>query len=148
MRSSLSVRLVLLMGLLIMGAMLMACGGGTSSPEPTNPPGPNTAATVTALIKEMTIVGTPTVKAVSGTTFEVDGQVKNGDSLQHDIFVKATLFNASGATIGSATVNLDNVQGGATASFAIQVTLSDPAWKKVQVVVTNVTENINGTGGD
>lgn len=27
------------------------------------------------------------------------------------------------------------------------MTLSDPAWKKVQVVVTNVTENINGTGG-
>ena len=47
-----------------------------------------------------------------------------------------------------ATQNVDNVAGGATAPFAIQVTLSDPAWKKVQVVVTNVTENINGTGGD
>jgi len=134
-----------LVGLL---AMLTACGGGTSSPEPTNLPGPNTAATVTALIKEMTFIGTPTVKAVSGTTFEVDGQVKNGDTQQHDIFVKATLLNASGATIGSATMNVDNVQGGATVSFAIQVTLSDPAWKKVQLVVTNVTENINGTGGD
>lgn len=148
MRSSRSLRKLLWIGLLSLVVVLTACGGGTSSPEPTNPPGPNTAATVTALIKEMTIVGTPTVKAVSGTTFEVDGQVKNGDTLQHDIFVKATLFNASGANIGSATMNVDNVQGGATASFAIQVTLSDPAWKKVQVVVTNVTENINGTGGD
>ena len=147
MRSCLSMKALLSVALSLV-VLLTACGGTTSTPEPTNPPGPNTAATVTALIKEMTFVVVPTVKAGTGTTVEVDGVVKNGDSQQHDIFVKATLFNASGADIGSATTNVDNVAGGATASFAIQVTLSDPAWKKVQVVVTNVTENINGTGGD
>jgi hypothetical protein len=51
------------------------------------------------------------VKAGSGTTVEVDGAVKNGDTQQHDIFVKATLFNASGADIGSATKNVENVNG-------------------------------------
>ena len=37
-------------------------------------------------------------------SFEVDGVVKNGDSQQHDIFVKATQ-------------NVDNVAGGATAAL-------------------------------
>src|SRR5205085_3558397 len=108
----------------------------------------STTATVTALIKEMTFVGTSTVKAGTGNILEVDGQVKNGDNQQHDIYVKATLFNASGAAIGSATMNVDNVQGGATVPFAIQVTVSDPAWKSVQVIVTSITENVNGADQD
>ena len=137
--------LISLVGMII---ILTACTGDTSSTEPGNSPGASTTATVTALIKEMTSVGTPTVKAGTGTTFEVDGQVKNGDSHQHDIYVKATLLNAAGNVIGTATVNVDDVAGNTTEPFAIQVTVTEPTWKSVQVSIATVTENINGSGTD
>jgi hypothetical protein len=81
---------VSLVFLLILG--LAACGtdsvAGTTPTTSTTPPGGATAtATVTALIKQMTLVGTPTAKIVSGTTFEVDGKMKNRDDKQHDIFL-------------------------------------------------------------
>lgn len=142
------IRKAIILTALLATLILTACSSTGSSPEPTNPPGPNTTATVTALINIMTFVGKPTVKAGTGTTFEVDGQVKNGDSRQHDIFVKATLLNAAGTSIGEATTNVDNVAGGALVSFAISITASEPTWKTVQVSVVNVTENINGAGQD
>jgi hypothetical protein len=102
---------------------------------------------VTALIKKMTIVGTPTAKLVAGTTFEVDGFIKNGDSKQHDIYVQATLLDASGNVISaSAPLNVDDTPAGATVPFAIQGTASQPTWSSFKVVVVNVTENVNGTG--
>jgi hypothetical protein len=104
---------------------------------------------VAGLIKEMTLVGTPTARIVSGTTFEVDGKIKNGDDKQHDIFVKAALLDASGKPIAtSAVVNVDNVVGGATVPFTIQGTTPQPTWVSVQVTVVNVTENVNGAGVD
>ncbi len=144
-RKAFLLTLISLVGMIL---VLTACAGDTSATEPSNPPGASTTATVTALIKEMTIIGTPTVKAATGTTFEVDGQVKNGDSQQHDIYVKATLLNAAGNVIGSATMNVDNVAGNATEAFAIQVTATEPTWKSVQVSIATVTENINGSGQD
>lgn len=133
---------------------LAACGSdsvaGTTPTPVTNAPNAATAtAAVAALIKEMTFVGVPTARIVSGTTFEVDGKIKNGDSKQHDIFVEASLLDASGKVIAtSAAVNVDNVPGGATVPFAIQGTTPQPTWASVQVTVVNVAENVNGTGTD
>lgn len=106
------------------------------------------AATASAYMKLVSIVGQPAVKLVSGTTFEADGQIKNVDTFQHDITLKIVLLDASGHMVGSATHLLDNVKGGATVNYSIQATASQSNWSSVEVAVINVSENINGTGGD
>ena len=134
--------------------VLAACGdlsaSGTPASPTANPPNGATAtAAVEALIKEMTFVGTPTAKIVSGTTFEVDGKIKNGDSKQHDIFVEASLLDAAGKTIvTTAPLNVDNVAGEETVPYSIQGTTPQPTWASVKVTVVNITENVNGTGTD
>lgn len=106
------------------------------------------AATAAAYMKLVTIVGQPTVRIVSGTTFEADGQIKNIDTFQHDITLKITLLDASGHVVGTATQLEDNVKGGATINYAIQGTSSQASWSSVEVAVIKVSENMNGTGGD
>lgn len=106
------------------------------------------AATAAAYMKLVAIVGQPSVRLVSGTTFEADGQIKNVDTLQHDITLKITLLDASGHVVGTATQLEDNVKGGATVNYAIQGTATQASWSSVEVAVIKVSENINGTGGD
>ena len=106
------------------------------------------AATASAYMKLVTIIGQPTVKMVSGTTFEANGQVKNDDTFQHDITLKITLLDASGHVVGTATHLVDNVKAGTTVSYSIQGTASQPAWTSVEVAVVKISENLNGTGSD
>lgn len=133
---------------------LASCAGDTASrtsPTPTAPTlnAATATAAVQALIKEMTFVGTPTAKIVSGTTFEVDGKIKNGDTKQHDIWIQAVLLDASRKSIATTTpYNVDDTPGGATVPFAVQGTTPQPTWASVKVTVVNVTENVNGTGPD
>ncbi len=136
---------------------LAACGGGTattaSSPKvaattpPVSTPVPATA-TVSALAKMIVPVGQPTAKMLSGATFEVNGQIKNGDNQQHDITLQVTLLDASGKAVATATKLVDNVPGGATVAYTIQGTTTQPTWQSVQVTVIKVSENVNGTGQD
>src|ERR1700719_227316 len=97
--------------------VLAACAditspGTSATPTANAPNGATATAAVAALIKEMTFVGTPTAKIVSCTTFEVDGHIKNGDTLQHDIYIEASLLDASGKPIVTTTpLNVDNVAG-------------------------------------
>lgn len=150
---------------LLIGVLLAACGSSTtstgssgttsshaSSPSTTTAAsGPNATATAAeaSLIQQMTLVGTPTAKIISGTTFAVTGKIKNGDDKQHDIYVQASLLDASGKVIVStAPYNVDNVPGGATVSFTVQGTTPQPTWSSVKVRVTKVAENINGSGSD
>jgi hypothetical protein len=154
----------MLFGLLLL-LLLAACGSNTSTGSPASSATASTNATATravvaptstinakeaALIPMMTLIGQPTAKIVSGNhTFEVDGHIKNGDTKQHDIYVQATLLDASGAIVGStAFFNVDNVRGGGTASFAIQGTTLQPTWSTIQVKVVGVSENVGTTGGN
>ena len=106
------------------------------------------AATASAYMKLVTIIAQPTVKMVSGTTFEADGQVKNDDTFQHDITLKITLLDASGHVVGTSTHLLDNVKAGTTVSYSIQGTASQPTWTSVEVAVVKISENLNGAGSD
>jgi len=106
------------------------------------------AATASAYMKLVTIIGQPTVKMVSGTTFEANGQVKNDDTFQHDITLKITLLDASGHVVGTSTHLLDNVKAGTTVSYSIQGTASQPTWTSVEVAVVKISENLNGAGSD
>ncbi|HLQ10119.1 MAG TPA: FxLYD domain-containing protein [Ktedonobacteraceae bacterium] len=149
--------LLVVASLMAMTLALVACGGGTattaSAPRavattpPTSTPVPATA-TVSALVKMIFQVGQPTAKMLSGATFEVDGQIKNGDNKQHDITLQVTLLDASGKVVATATKLVDNVPGGATVAYSIQGTTTQPAWQGVQVTVIKVSENVNGTGQD
>ena len=106
------------------------------------------AATASAYMKLVTIIGQPTVKMVSGTTFEADGQVKNDDTFQHDITLKITLLDASGHVVGTATHLVDNVKAGKTVSYSIQGTALQPIWTSVEVAVVKISENLSGAGSD
>ena len=153
--SNLRQNLMLLCCLGLLSAIVLATCSDVTSTGSTPTPTTNTlnAATATAavqaLIKEMIIVGTPTAKIVSGTTFEVDGKIRNGDTLQHDIYIEASLLDASGKPIvTTAPYNVDNVAGGETVPFAVQGTTPQPTWASVKVTIVNVAENVNGTGTD
>ena len=134
-------------------ALLTACGGGdisTSSPAatPAQSKVSPTEAEV-AVTRLITFVGQPTAKIVAGTTFEVDGAVRNGDSKQHDIYLQAALLDASGKTIATTAItNVDNVPGNGTENFALKGTTPQPNWASVKVTIQKVTENIAGSGSD
>ena len=142
-----------LMLLMLLAACSSATSSGSSSTSTSNSSnGTHVNATPTAaeaaLIKEMAFVGSPTAKIVSGTTFEVDGKIKNGDDKQHDIYVKVVLLDAAGKQIATTTENVDNVKGGAKVAYSIQGTTPQATWANVQVAVVKVTENIGSSGTD
>src|SRR5437588_12022534 len=145
-------------------SLFTACGSNTapstntntstssSTPASTSPVSAQPAlstATVTTDSKFITFVGQPKAKMLAGTTFEVVGQVKNGDTKQHDIYLQATLLDASGTKIATTTIqNVDNVAAGATETFTIQGTTTQPTWAQIRVTIIKVTENIGGSGAD
>ena len=135
-------------GILAIMLLLAACGSSTTSAPKSTTNSNNSTSPQAALMKLMTPVGQPTAKMLSGTTFVVNGQIKNGDSKQHDITVQATLLDVSGKVIATATKLVDNVKGGATVSYNISGTTPQPTWASVQVTVIKISENINGSGGD
>lgn len=144
--------------LFLMMLLLAACGGNKSTPSntttssstssPASSANAATAATATTIKKLVSLVGQPDVKMLSGTTFEADGQLKNNDTYQHDFTLRVTLLDSSGKVIATATRLVDNVKGGVTINYAIQGTTTQPNWASVEVAVINVSENINGSGGD
>jgi len=133
--------------------LLAACGSSSNASSGSS--GDTTlmvAATATKDVNHTSLaqlVGNPTAKATAGTSFEVTGQIKNLDTKQHDIFIKATLTDVSGKVVGtSETTNVDNIKGGAIGNYDIDGTLTQPTWKNVTVTIVKVTENINGSGND
>ncbi len=135
--------------LLLALVMLLAACGSTTSANNGGSSGSTPTATKDTHTSLAQLVGSPTVKATTGTSFEVTGQVKNLDTKQHDIYVEATLTDASGKVVGtSEPTNTDNVKGSATDTYDIKGTLTQPTWKNVTVKIVKVTENVNGTGDD
>ena len=157
-RSSQRVYFSLSIVLVVLLFLLVACGSstdhsssGTSTPAKTPTSSSNSAsaaATATAYEKLVSLIGQPKVKMLTGTTFEAVGQVKNVDTFQHDITLQVVLTDASGKVIANGSQFLDNVKPGATVSYAVKGTTTQPAWTSVEVVVTKVSENIGGAGGD
>jgi hypothetical protein len=94
------------------------------------------------------LIGQPTAKLTQGANFQVTGQVKNMDKLQHAIYLQATLKDAGGKTVGIARGLADNVQGGQVATFKIQGIVKQPTWTTISVVITKVSENVDGQGSN
>jgi ABC-type glycerol-3-phosphate transport system substrate-binding protein len=135
--------------------LLAACGSGGSGSSGSSSSSTSSASVSSATPTQDTnhvllakLVGAPTAKITSGTNFEVTGQVQNLDKSQHDIYLQATLKNASGKVVGIARGLADNVAAGNMDTYTLQGTLMQPAWSTVVVVITKVTENVNGQGSD
>ncbi len=94
------------------------------------------------------IVGQATAKITNGTNFVVTGQVKNLDKAQHDVYVQATLKDASGQIVGVAKGMADNIPAGQTQNYSIQGTVTQPTWATVTVIITKISENVSGQGSD
>ena len=138
---------------------LVACGGG-SAPGATNAGSSNQAvksasmagahATATAESKNHTslaqLLGQPAAKLTQGVNFQVTGQVQNRDKVQHDIFLEATLKDASGRIVGIARGLVDNVQGGQVATYTLQGFLKQSTWAAISVSITKVSENVAAQG--
>lgn len=157
-----ALHLAILASLMVICLLLAACGSNsmsstsgsgstTSASTPTQAPAqaptqaPTQNANHTSLAK---LLGNPAVKVTTGTNFEVTGQVQNLDKLQHDIHLQAILKNASGQVVGTATGLADNVAGGHMDDYTLQGTLTQPTWSTVAVVITKVSENVDGQGSD
>ena len=139
--------------LLLSMLLLAACGSGSSGSTGNSSPSSASAISATPTqnanhVSLAKLVGIPTAKITSGANFEVTGQVQNLDKLQHDIYLQATLKNASGKVIGVARGLADNVAAGDMDTYTLQGTLMQPTWSTVVVVITKVSENVNGQGSD
>ena len=70
-------------------------------------------------MQQMKLVGSPTVKT-TGTDYTVSGKIQNGDSKTHDIYVSATLLDASGKEVLTSTIfKVEDLDGGDTGSYTI-----------------------------
>jgi len=143
-------RFSILAVLLVVSMLLLAaCGSGSSSSSTSSASVSSATPTQDANhVSLAKLVGAPTAKITSGTNFEVTGQVQNLDKSQHDIYLQATLKNASGKVVGIARGLADNVAAGNMDTYTLQGTLMQPAWSTVVVVITKVSENVNGQGSD
>src|SRR5260370_18555701 len=98
-------RFSILAFLLVVSMLLLAaCGSGSSSSSSSSTSSASvSSATPTQDANHVSLaklVGAPTAKITSATNFEVTGQVQNLDKSQHDIYLQATLKNASGKIVG------------------------------------------------
>lgn len=140
--------LLALIGLAACGSSNTTSGSGSQQTTKSSTSA-NTGTTTTTTqnknhISLAELIGQPTAKLTQGASFQVTGQVKNMDKLQHDIYLQATLKDASGKVVGIARGLADNVQGGQTATFTIQGITKVPTWATLSVVITKVSENIDG----
>ena len=139
--------------LLVVCMLLAACGSGSNGSS--NSSSTSSASLISATptqnanhVSLAKLVGAPTAKITSGANFEVTGQVQNLDKSQHDIYPQATLKNASGRVVGIARGLAENVAAGNMDTYTLQGTLMRPAWSTVVVVITKVSENVDGQGSD
>ncbi len=137
--------------LVISMLLLAACGSGSNGSSSSTSSASVSSATPAQNANHVSLaklVGIPTAKITSGANFEVTGQVQNLDKAQHDIYLQATLKNASGQIVGIARGLADNVAAGGMDTYTLQGRLTQPAWSTVVVVITRVSENVNGQGSD
>lgn len=145
----------------VLGALgLAACGDGSTTGSsgsnqavqgsPATRPDVSATATMESKnhIALAQLIGQPVAKSTRGVNFQVTGRVQNRDTAQHDIFLQATLKDANGRIVGIARGLADNVQGGQVASYTLQGFLKQPDWSTISVVITKVSENVDGQGAD
>jgi hypothetical protein len=78
----------------------------------------------------------------TGNNVAVDGSATNHDKFQHDVFLTATLWDANGKSVGTATGRLEDLPAGQHGKYRLVGTVTSHTWARVSVVVSNVTEHV------
>jgi len=98
--------------------------------------------TVDYAMSMISLDGTPKARITSGNNIEVEGKGTNHDKFQHDVILTATLLDASGKSVGTATGRLEDLPAGHQDEYKLVGTTTSPTWAKVSVVISNVTEHV------
>ena len=86
--------------------------------------------------------GAAKAHVTSGNNIEVDGSGTNHDKFQHDVMLTATLLDANGKSVGTATGRLEDLPAGKKDNYKLVGTTTSPTWAQVNVVISNVTEHV------
>ena len=79
---------------------------------------------------------------------EVDGTATNHDKFQHDVYFTATLWDANGNAVGTATGKLEDWPAGHHGAYKLVGNTTSANWTRVSVVVSNVKEHVRGQTED
>jgi hypothetical protein len=86
--------------------------------------------------------GQATARSTGGSTIVVEGSGTNHDKYQHDVMLTATLLDAGGKSVGTASGRLEDLPAGHQGQYKLTGTTTSPTWARVDVVVSNVTEHV------
>ena len=89
-----------------------------------------------------------TARVVAGSQVEVDGRATNHDKFQHDVYFTATLWDANGTAVGTATGKLEDWPAGHHGLYRLIGNVTSANWVRVSVVVSNVKEHVRGQPED
>ncbi|MGD0696334.1 MAG: FxLYD domain-containing protein [Terriglobia bacterium] len=86
----------------------------------------------------------PMAHVTGRNQIEVDGTATNHDKFQHDVYFTATLWDAKGTAVGTATGKLEDWPAGHHGAYKLIGSTTSPNWTRVSVVVSNVQEHVRG----
>ena len=86
--------------------------------------------------------GPATAHITDGSNIEVEGNATNHDKFQHDVYFTATLWDANGKSVGTATGRLEDLPAGHRGDYRLVGTVTSPNWVRVSVVISKVTEHV------
>jgi hypothetical protein len=88
--------------------------------------------------------GPASARITGGNAVEVVGPATNHDKFQHDVYFTATLWDAGGNAVGTATGKLEDWPAGHRGLYVLEGTVKTANWARVTVVVSNVMEHVRG----
>ena len=86
--------------------------------------------------------GAAKAHVTSGNNIVVEGSGTNHDKFQHDVILTATLWDANGKSVGTASGRLEDLPAGHRGDYKLVGTTTSPTWARVSVVISNVTEHV------
>jgi len=88
--------------------------------------------------------GPATAQITDGNNIKVAGNATNHDKFQHDVFFTATLWDANGKSVGTASGKLEDWPAGHHGTYELIGTTTSTTWTRVTVEVSRVTEHVPG----
>ena len=89
-------------------------------------------------VPEKITLSNATFKDVEGDFYNVLGEAKNNDTVQHDISLRATFYDASGNILGTAVGTLSDIQPGETKTYSLTGSDNIAGYARLKVQVNNL----------
>jgi hypothetical protein len=90
----------------------------------------------------ISLEGEPRAHLMGGNQVAVDGSATNKDKYQHDVILTATLWDANGKSVGTATGRLEDLPAGQRGDYRLVGAVTSPNWVRVSVIISKVTEHV------